>query len=124
MQGLGGGHPAAAEERPGEEGLKDPLAQLFVEPGARRDQDPHADPFQPAEHQKEKDGDQREHQQRGLTPAHQDPIVHGQHVDRRHQHQEIDEEAEERGVQKRSPAGGQGPLQIRRLAGARRCGGE
>ena len=55
-----------------------------------------AHPFEQAEAGQQKHGDEREHQQRLRAGAGEHPVVHLQHVHRRHQHQDVDQRTEHR----------------------------
>jgi hypothetical protein len=93
-QRLGGCHLAAAGLRLLEDGLEGAAGEQMIEPRTGHDQDLRAHPFEPAHQDEQEDRHQRQHEQRRFAAAAEYPVVDLQHVQRRHQQQHIDEEAE------------------------------
>lgn len=97
-------HPAAVQ-RTLEAGLVDLATEQHIQPRAHPHQDARAYPLQRAKRDHQQAHDQRQHGQRGQAAAGDHPTVHLQHVEGRHQHQRIDEQAEETHEQKALAAG-------------------
>ncbi|MNF88935.1 hypothetical protein D3C84_714390 [compost metagenome] len=77
-----------------EGGVENPLAQGFVQPRAHANHHLAAHPLdQGAEHEQSQ-GDQGEHEQGGFVATGEYPVVHLHHVERRHQHQQVDHATE------------------------------
>ena len=92
-----------------------PLAQELVHPAADPHQDPGADHFQQGHHAQQSYRDQGQHQQGRFAPAVQHAVVDLHHVQRRYEHQQVDERTERRGHEEGAAAGGQGRLHFRFL---------
>jgi hypothetical protein len=84
------------------------LVQAHVQPVAHAHQDHAAHVLQRAHEDERAHDHQREHQQGGLVAAGEHAVVHLQHVDRRRQHQQVEDGAEDAGGEEGSAEGVQG----------------
>ncbi|MNL57815.1 hypothetical protein D3C87_1814050 [compost metagenome] len=76
--------------------VEKPLAQGFVEPRAHANHHRATNPLdQGAEHEQPQ-RDQGKHEQSGFVTTGKDPVVHLHHVERRHQHQQVNHATEQR----------------------------
>ncbi len=80
----------------GERGVENPLAQGLVQPGAHTNHHLAAHPFDQGTEHEQSHRDQGEHHQGGFIATGKDPVVHLHHVERRHQHQQVDHTTEQR----------------------------
>jgi hypothetical protein len=91
----------------------DALTQIFIDRTTDAQQDPTADDIQDALKRKQAGGEQGEPDQRRDAPARQDPIVDLEHEQRRGEHQDIDEAAQEPDRHEGMPAALQRLSQLR-----------
>ncbi|HEX6962264.1 MAG TPA: hypothetical protein VF175_10385 [Lacipirellula sp.] len=81
-------------QRRREDCCQDPLAQPHVQLARDAHKNPRPDRFENPHHGEHRPGQQRQDEQGLVAPARQHAVVDLHHVERRDQHQQVDEEAE------------------------------